>query len=109
MRVEKRAGDTRDIDGVGGQVVRSGADTLGVFIPMRGWSSNVPELLKQNPMKRVILMDDDDIRRTLAGEIGLDELLRAKVNELSLRSEPFIAARDVLASRNQAGEMQDLA
>ena len=79
------------------KVGRSGAQTMGVFISVNGWSSKVVDLLKQNADKRVLLMSGDDIRAVLAEAIPLVDLLRVKVQALSLTSEPFISAEDALS------------
>lgn len=95
-RWRQKLADGRDVDGLRGQVERSGAQTMGMFLSINGWSENVPELQKQNPNKRIFLMDGLDLRGVLAGRLTLDELLKAKVEELNLRSEPFISIDDIL-------------
>lgn len=87
----------RQVDGLLGQVRRSGNHTRGVFFSVNGWSKHVPDLLKQNSDKVIILMDGQDFRAVLAGEITMPELLEAKQQELSLRSEPFISAAGLIA------------
>lgn len=86
--------DIRQMDGLLGQVRRSGAQTLGVFLAINGWSPNVVPLLKQNPEKRMLLMDGYDLRRVLADPLDLRALLQAKLAELNLRAEPFLSARE---------------
>ena len=52
--------------------------------------------LKQNSDKRVLLMNGEDIRAVLTEAIPLVDLLRAKVQALSLDSEPFVSAAEAL-------------
>ena len=35
---------------------------MGVFLSVNGWSENVPQLLKQNSEKSILLMDGYDLR-----------------------------------------------
>lgn len=67
---------------------------MGIFFSVNEWSENVPQLLKQNPRKATILMDGQDFRAVLAGEITMPALLYAKIGELNLRSEPFISSEN---------------
>ena len=96
-RWRKEVANMRQVDGLLGQVRRSGAQTMGVFFSISGWSGNVPNLLKQNPEKVIILMDGQDFRAVLAGEITMPKLLKGKIKELNLHSEPFISARDLIS------------
>lgn len=43
----------KDIDAFNGKIDRSGGQTMGLFISINRWSSNVIALLKQNPAKRI--------------------------------------------------------
>ena len=94
-RWRKKVASIRDIDGLRGQVDRSGGQTMGVFLSIKGWSDHVPKLLKQNPTKGILLIDGHDIRSVLVGTIELQELLRGKVEKPALKSEPFISADDI--------------
>jgi hypothetical protein len=47
--------DGRDLDGLLGQVNRSGRQTMGLFLSMEGWTQNVVPVLKQNPDKSIVL------------------------------------------------------
>ena len=69
---------------------------MGVFISINGWSKHVVELTKQNPDKKVFLVNGDDIRAVLARAIAFDEIIRAKVRALTVKGEPFIGANDIL-------------
>lgn len=99
-RSRKALTNQRDLDGLLGQVMRSGGQTMGVFLSINGWSENVPKLLKQNATKRIFLMDGLDLRAVLARKLTLEELLRAKIEELNLKAEPFIGVDDILSKKN---------
>ncbi len=88
-RWRKKLSDIRELDGLSGQIARSGRQTMGVFLSINGWSDNVVPLLKQNPDKGIILMDGYDLRTVLAGQVHLIDLLLAKVAELNLKAEPY--------------------
>ena len=91
-----RMTSTSEIDGgLRGKISRSGEQTMGLFISVNGWSSNVVPLLKQNREKNVFLMNGEDIEAVLADKISLGHLLRAKLETLNLRAEPFISAKDI--------------
>lgn len=91
-RWRKKAADGRDLDGLLGQVQRSGRQTMGLFLSINGWSENVVPLLKQNSDKAVLLMDGYDLRATLTRQIGLRALLQAKGRALNIDAEPFLSA-----------------
>jgi len=86
----------RDLDGLLGQVGRSGKQTMGLFFSFNGWSENVPKLLKQNPEKSIILMDGYDLRTALANSVDIRDFILAKVAKLNLDSEPFLPVLDYL-------------
>ena len=85
-----------EIDAFSGKVNRSGAQTMGMFIAIRGWSSNVVTLLKQNSVKNVVLMNGEDVEAVLAGKASLVDVLQAKVQALSIRAEPYLCVQDIL-------------
>ena len=91
-RWRKKVADGRDLDGLLGQVQRSGRQTMGLFLSINGWSENVVPLLKQNSNKAVLLMDGYDLRATLTRHIGLRALLQAKGRALNIEAEPFLSA-----------------
>lgn len=101
-RWRKEFANIRELDGLKGQVSRSGRQTMGVFLSINGWSKNVPDLLQQNPDKSIILMDGYDFRCILDGSIDLKELIRAKIEKLNIESLPFYSAIDY-RSEHQAG------
>jgi hypothetical protein len=96
MRWREKLADVRQLDGLLGQVNRSGKQTMGMFLSINGWSDNVPQLLKQNPEKCIVLMDGYDLRCVLAFEVDLIDLLLAKVAHLNLNSEPFLGVTEFL-------------
>jgi hypothetical protein len=93
----EKLADTRQVDGLRGQVQRSGKQTMGVFLAINGWSSHVPGNLKQNPDKSLLLMDGYDLRVVLEGRIGLRELLLAKLTHFNIEGEPFVSVVQILA------------
>lgn len=95
-RWRKDPADIRQLDGLSGQVERSGKQTYGLFLSMNGWSENVVPVLKQNPNKSIILMDGYDLRCVLAEIVDLQELLHGKIAHLNLAAEPFLSAKDYL-------------
>lgn len=96
-RWRRKLADIRELDGVKGQVDRSGRQTMGFYLSINGWSENVPKLLKQNPGKSIILMDGYDLRGVLSGQSSLGDLILAKAAKLNLEGEPFYSIRDYLA------------
>lgn len=84
-RWRERVANMREVDGLLGQVRRSGAGTMGIYFSINGWSENVPLLLKQNPDKVVLLMDSKDFRAILTGDIIAQDLIQEKTNELSIK------------------------
>jgi len=88
-RWREKLADIRQLDGLKGQIDRSGKQTMGVFLSINGWSENVRPLLKQNPEKSILLMDGYDLRGVLNGQADLRDFLLAKIAKLNLESEPF--------------------
>jgi hypothetical protein len=99
-RWRKKLADIRELDGVKGQVDRSGKQTMGFYLSINGWSENVPRLLKQNPDKSIVLMDGYELRCVLSGHVNLTDLILAKVTKLNLEGEPFYSVKDFLAERD---------
>jgi len=95
-RWRDKPADIRQLDGLLGQVERSGKQTFGLFLAMNSWSENVVPLLKQNPNKSIILMDGYDLRCILARTVDLRDIIHAKVAKLNLETEPFFGAYEYL-------------
>jgi hypothetical protein len=68
---------------------------MGVFLGINGWSQNVPQLLKQNPTKAIVLMDGYDLRCVLARQVDLSDMLQAKLAKLNLEGEPYLSVREI--------------
>ena len=97
-RWRAKLADIRQLDGLKGQIDRAGKQTLGIYLSINGWSKNVEPLLKQNPDKSIFLVDGADIHAVLQGKISLRQLLQGKLAALNLRSEPYAAVADVVAT-----------
>jgi len=97
-RWREKLADIRELDGLKGQVDRSGKQTMGLFLSINGWSNHVPGLLKQNPDKSLLLMDGYDLRTVLCGQADLRDFILAKVAKLNLEGEPFLGVADYLTS-----------
>jgi len=95
-RWRRRLADIRELDGLLGQVGRSGKQTMGLFLSINGWSENVLRLLKQNPEKSLVLMDGYDLRTSLARQLDLRAFIIAKVAKLNLEAEPFFSVLEYL-------------
>lgn len=88
-RWRAKLADIRELDGLYGQIERSGRQTMGLFLSVNGWSENVVPLIKQNPNKSIVLMEGFDLRTVLEQVVDLRGLLKAKVTALNLETEPF--------------------
>ena len=99
-RWREKLANTRQVDGLRGQVQRSGKQTMGLFLAINGWSSHVPANLKQNPDKSVLLMDGYDLRVVLEGRITLRELLFAKLAHFNIEGEPFVSVKQIIEDRS---------
>jgi len=95
-RWRARLADIRQLDGLAGQVARSGRQTMGLFLSVEGWSENVVPLLKQNPDKAIFLMEGFDLRAVLDQRVDLRRLLKAKISALNLESEPYLSVATLL-------------
>jgi len=99
-RWREKLSDIRQLDGLYGQVARSGRQTMGVFLSINGWSVNVPQLLRQNPEKNIFLMEGFDIRSVLEERVNLRDLLKKKLSALNLNSQPYLSVMDAIAGRH---------
>ncbi len=98
-RWREKLADIRQLDGLYGQVGRSGKQTMGLFLSINGWSENVCQLLKQNASKSIILMDGKDLRGVLSSQTNLPDFLEAKIESLNLASEPFFGLQQYLEKK----------
>lgn len=92
MKWTNQLTDMKQLDSLYGKISRSGKQTMGLFISINGWSSNVISLMKQHPNKAIFLIDGYDLRVVLSGEIDLIELLQKKIAKLNLMAEPYVGA-----------------
>lgn len=98
-RWRKKLSDTRELDALGGLISRSGKQTMGLFLSINGWSTNVVPLLQQNKEKAVVLMDGYDLRMILSAQVDLRDFLLAKLTKLNLSSDPFLSASEYLRTQ----------
>ena len=91
-RWRKKLADIRELDGLSGQVNRSGKQAMGLFLSINGWSESVPSLLKQNADKSIVLMDGYDLRCVLSGQVDLRDFILSKIAKLNFDCEPFYGA-----------------
>lgn len=96
-RWRTRLPDIRQLDGLAGQVARSGRQTMGLFLSVEGWSEHVVPLLKQSPDKAIFLMEGFDLRSVLDQRVDLRRLLKAKISALNLEAEPYMSVARLLA------------
>jgi hypothetical protein len=101
---QKKLTDIRQLDSLKGKVDRSGKQTMGLFLSIEGWSKNVCPLLKQNPVKSIILMDGYDLRCVLNNTADLRDFLLAKIEKLNYEGEPFLGAHEYLKLDNRSKE-----
>jgi hypothetical protein len=88
-RWRSKLANIRELDGLYGQIARSGRQTMGLFLSINGWSEHVVPVMKQNPEKSIILMEGLDLRTVLAQGCKLRDLLKAKIRALNLEAEPY--------------------
>ena len=99
-RWRSKLADIRELDGLYGQVARSGRQTMGLFLSINGWSENVVPLMKQNPEKTIVLMEGFDLRMVLDRPFDLRRLLKAKLAHLNFEAEPYFSIGRLLAAKN---------
>lgn len=90
-RWRTKLANIRELDGLYGQIERSGRQTMGLFLSINGWSDHVVPLMKQNPNKSIILMEGYDLHTVLAQYVDLRRLLKAKLGALNLEAEPYFS------------------
>jgi hypothetical protein len=91
--------DTRDLDGLLGQVNRSGKQTMGLFLSIHGWSKHIVPMLQQNPSKSIILMEGHDLRTVLDTRINLREFILGKIAKLNFDAQPFLGINEYLSRK----------
>lgn len=96
-RWRKKPADDKEVSGFYTKVTRSGGQPTGLFLSINGWSTNVPQLLKENPLKCIVLMDGNDLYSVLNSTISLQEFIKAKVQHFNFKGEPFYGAEQYLA------------
>lgn len=94
---KKEFSDTAELDALYGKVSRSGAGTFGIFLSMKGWSENVPRLLKQNPIKAILLMDMADLEAVLEERVLIEHMIDGKLSGLRYKSEPYVPFSALMA------------
>jgi hypothetical protein len=95
-RWRKKLADIRELDGLLGQIGRSGRQTMGLYLSINGWSEHVIPLIKQNHDKSIILMEGFDLRMVLAQPFDLRTLLKAKIRALNLEAEPYLSIAKIM-------------
>jgi len=86
---EKLAGLSQ-LDALLAKVNRSGKQTMGLFLSIKGCSEKVPEILQQNPDKSLFLMNGDELEEVLKDQIDLREVLKWKLKALNIEAKPFL-------------------
>jgi hypothetical protein len=100
-RWRQKPADGRDLDGLLGQVNRSGKQTMGLFLSINGWSEHVIPLLHQNPSKSIILMEGHDLRTVMSAHIDLRSFIAAKLAKLNFLSHPFLGINEYLQDQSK--------
>lgn len=86
-RWRKKLADTREIDGLQGQVSRSGKQTMGLFVSVNGWSEGAVATLPLHPEKAVILVNGSDIEDCLTHGGNFLDFLKEKIAQASTNSK----------------------
>jgi len=69
---------------------------MGLFLSINGWSDNVPLQLQKNKSLCIILMNSIDLDYVLRGKVNLQDLIKAKIQHLSYKTEPYYGAEQYL-------------
>lgn len=101
-RWRKEPADDSEVSGFYSKVTRSGGQPMGLFLSINGWSTNVPQLLKKNTLKCIVLMDGNDLYSVLSSTISLQEFIKAKVQHFTFKGEPFYEADEYLKDHIKA-------
>ena len=100
-RWRQKPADGRDLDGLLGQINRSGRQTMGLSLSIHGWSENVIPILQQNPSKSIILMEGHDLRSVMSAHIDLRSFIAAKLAKLNFASHPFLGINEFLTDKSK--------
>jgi hypothetical protein len=100
-RWRQKPADCRDLDGLLGQVNRSGKQTMGLFLSINGWSEHVIPLVQQNPSKSIILMEGHDLRTVMSAPLDLRDFIAAKLARLNFECEPFLGVNEYMKSKGK--------
>lgn len=80
----------KELSSLKSKIDQSGKQTLGLFISINGWSSNVITGLKESSTKDILQMDGHDLESILNGSVSLDIGLKKKIEYLNLNANPFL-------------------
>jgi len=95
-RWRKKPADPAQVSGFYTKVDNSGGQTMGLFLSINGWSDNVPLQLQKNKSLCIILMNSIDLDYVLRGKVNLQDLIKAKIQHLSYKTEPYYGAEQYL-------------
>ncbi len=98
-RWREKIANEREVAGLYVQVDRSGDQAMGIFVSINGWSENVPKLLKQNRRKSIILINGNDLKGVLNGNLALQEMLQGKIQALNRNSEPYFSVDEIMKGK----------
>lgn len=101
-RWRKEPADTGQVGKFYAKVDNSGGQPMGLFLSINGWSKHVPPEVKKYKNKSIMLMNGNDLDSVLRGMIGLQELIKAKYQHLTFKSEPFYGAAEYLRDHRKA-------
>jgi len=101
-RWRKEPADPAQVGEFYAKVDNSGGQPMGLFLSINGWSRNVSSLVKKYKNKCIILMDGNDLHSVLSGMIGLQELIKAKYQNLTFKNEPFYGVSEYLRDYHAA-------
>jgi hypothetical protein len=77
------------------------AGTLGVFISMNGYTTDVPEVLRYGKAINVILFDGQDIELALADNCSFSQVLKAKLRCASQLGKVYCSYKTLLLTEGR--------
>jgi RNA-directed DNA polymerase len=98
---KNKVSSTTDIDHLDSKVNRSGKQTMGFFVSIKGWSQSVLEVLKLNPHKQTILMNGDDLEAILKRDVDFIPFMEAKIECLNQKTRPHLGWKEYLKLSSQ--------